>query len=149
MTFFLEVPGEVVAQSRPRFKRMKDFVTTYDPKRSKDYKQIVADTFKKKYPDAEPIEGGIWFGLTVFMPIPKSYPKWKKKLALKNELFPAKRPDIDNYFKSVTDALIGLAYKDDKQIVSSTMAKRYGMSPKAIIFIKDSSMIQGRGFQCQ
>jgi Holliday junction resolvase RusA-like endonuclease len=44
-------------------------------------------------------------------------------------IYPAKKPDIDNVVKSVTDALNGLAYGDDSQIVSLYVHKRYGLVP--------------------
>lgn len=48
-----------------------------------------------------------------------------------------KKPDIDNIAKVVCDALNGVAYKDDKQIVSLKLAKRYGSLPMVVIDINE------------
>lgn len=36
------------------------------------------------------------------------------------------KPDVDKLLRAVMDALTGVAYKDDSQVVSVTAAKRYG-----------------------
>ncbi|WP_338054164.1 RusA family crossover junction endodeoxyribonuclease [Schleiferilactobacillus perolens] len=38
----IEVPGDPVAQGRPRFARRGKFVSTYDPPKSRAYKQEAA-----------------------------------------------------------------------------------------------------------
>ena len=40
-------------------------------------------------------------------------------------LFPLKKPDLDNVMKIVCDALNGIAYKDDVQIVNAKICKRW------------------------
>jgi Holliday junction resolvase RusA-like endonuclease len=39
--------------------------------------------------------------------------------------FPVARPDWDNYAKTVSDALNGVAYSDDGQVVSARVTKLY------------------------
>ena len=56
---------------------------------------------------------------------------------LKGELLPAKRPDFDNLAKGITDALNGLAFKDDNQIVEAHIYKRYGDPQKVEVEIKE------------
>ena len=58
-------------------------------------------------------------------PIPKSFNKRQKQQALNNEIFPTKKPDIDNVAKAVFDALNGVIYKDDSLIVSTHISKLY------------------------
>lgn len=54
-----------------------------------------------------------------------------------------KRPDLDNYLKYYLDALNGVAYADDKQVVSLYAEKRYSVTPCVEITItqKEESMI--------
>lgn len=40
-------------------------------------------------------------------------------------LFPMKKPDLDNVMKIMCDALNGIAYKDDAQIVNAKICKRW------------------------
>jgi Holliday junction resolvase RusA-like endonuclease len=58
--------------------------------------------------------------------VPKSYSKTKREKALggSGENIPA--GDVDNLLKSVLDAMNGVVFVDDKQVVSATVTKRYG-----------------------
>lgn len=58
--------------------------------------------------------------------IPKSYSKKKRERALNGELAPTKKPDADNIAKVVCDALNGVAYVDDTQVVDLRVFKRFG-----------------------
>ena len=48
---------------------------------------------------------------------------------------PTKKPDADNIMKAVADALNGIAYKDDSQIVNVTIAKWYSDTPRVEVAI--------------
>lgn len=58
--------------------------------------------------------------------IPKSYSKKNRERALSGELAPTKKPDADNIAKVVCDALNGVAYVDDTQVVDLRVFKRFG-----------------------
>ena len=62
--------------------------------------------------------------------------KKKHQQAVLNQIFPTKKPDTDNIAK-VKDALNGIAFKDDSQVVKETIIKRYAEVPKLIIYIKE------------
>lgn len=59
-----------------------------------------------------------------FLP-PKSTSKKKQKQMLDGEILPLKKPDMDNIVKVVADALNGVAYNDDTQIVLVSAKKAY------------------------
>ena len=44
---------------------------------------------------------------------------------ISGNVFPAKKPDADNILKIVADALNGIAYGDDKQVVTAQVQKQY------------------------
>ena len=48
-----------------------------------------------------------------------------KKPKTVKRLYPTVRPDLDNYEKSILDALNGVAYKDDAQVVTVLKSKQY------------------------
>jgi Holliday junction resolvase RusA-like endonuclease len=50
---------------------------------------------------------------------------------LAGEVKPAKKPDADNVIKAFTDAMNGVVYKDDVQIVKGNFSKSYG--PAAMV----------------
>lgn len=64
---------------------------------------------------------------------PKSMSRKRQYQALMGEVRPTTKPDLDNLLKSVKDALNGVAYVDDSQIVTITAEKAYGEQPKTII----------------
>lgn len=57
--------------------------------------------------------------------IPKSKSKKVKAQMYTGVILPTKKPDADNIAKVVCDALNGVAYKDDTQVCSLTVIKRY------------------------
>lgn len=71
-----------------------------------------------------------------FMSIPSSKSKKFKQAAVLGIERPTKKPDVDNIFKCVTDAMSGIAYKDDKQIVAATVNKWYAEVPRVEVLIR-------------
>lgn len=63
--------------------------------------------------------------IRAYYEIPKSWSKKNRQAAMERALLPTKKPDADNIAKVICDALNGLAYKDDKQIVDMLVMKRY------------------------
>lgn len=55
----IEVPGDPVAQGRPRFARREKFVSTYDPPKSRAYKQEVAIYARASMASRKPFTGPI------------------------------------------------------------------------------------------
>jgi Holliday junction resolvase RusA-like endonuclease len=51
-----------------------------------------------------------------------------------------KRPDYDNISKAVSDALNGLAYSDDGQIVSASIEKLYSGRPRLEIELEKTEL---------
>lgn len=60
---------------------------------------------------------------------------------LKNDpdkvVYKSSRPDIDNLVKSFLDALNGIAYKDDSQVVKLSVSKIYGLYDQIILKVKN------------
>lgn len=52
---------------------------------------------------------------------------------LKNH--PLKKPDADNVAKIILDALNGIAYLDDKQVVDLGVHKSYNATPGVLVFV--------------
>ena len=72
-----------------------------------------------------------------FHSIPKSVSR-KKHLAMIDRLIrPTRKPDWDNVGKIICDALNGIAYRDDAQIVDALVRKFYSDTPRVIVEISD------------
>jgi Holliday junction resolvase RusA-like endonuclease len=67
--------------------------------------------------------------LLIGVQIPASWSKKKQAQALAGTIYPTTKPDLDNCIKSVFDAMNGVVYKDDSQVVTSVVKKRYREAP--------------------
>lgn len=129
------IPGKPVAQGRPRAARRGNRIMMYDPKPSKDYKEYVAK-IAKEYAPEEPTEAALGVQMKIYREIPKSTTKKDRKLINEGLKRPIVRPDTDNYTKAILDALNGIIYKDDSQIVDLKASKYYSDDPRVEIKIE-------------
>lgn len=83
----------------------------------------------------EPITGPIEIKLLFRMPIPKTIKGRMRKDMLANYVYHTKRPDVDNLEKLILDAMSGIVYADDCQIVMLNACKRYSDKPGITIGI--------------
>lgn len=118
------VNGVPVPQGRPRFTRTG---RVYTPKATAAWHRKVADAAEFALLNAPdfPAEAPIGLELSFFLPIPDSWPKWKRDAAARGEVAPTGKPDTDNLTKAVLDGLNGVLFKDDAQVVSITARKEY------------------------
>ena len=61
----------------------------------------------------------------MYIEIPQSKSKKQKEKMLAGEIKPVVKPDVDNVAKSILDALNGIVYLDDKQIIELDIKKIY------------------------
>lgn len=133
----LIVYGNPVAQGRPRFSRQGGFVRTYDPVKSKSYKQLIRLELQPllSNPDFTPINQACRLFLKVFRTIPNSFSKKKWEAAINGEIRPTTKPDTDNYVKGALDALNGTVLKDDSVVCAIFAQKFYSERPRIEVFI--------------
>lgn len=96
---------------------------------------------KPQYNREIPIAGPVSVDYTYFLPIPKSFAKDKRRQALNSCYRHMVRPDLDNLNKFLSDALKGVVFQDDSQIVTCNSRKLYGEKPKTIIKIEELANI--------
>ena len=95
---------------------------TDEPDRA-DFKSRLAAFAAKAF--SEPLEGPVGLSLQVFRPQPNSYPK-KPTNGNPWPWADVKRPDADNYAKICQDAMNGIAFRDDSQIIDLRVSKAFG-----------------------
>jgi Holliday junction resolvase RusA-like endonuclease len=71
-----------------------------------------------------------------FIPVPPSWSARDIDLALAGGILPTSKPDWDNYGK-ITDALNGVAWIDDAQVVHGCVIKRYSARPALRIEVRE------------
>lgn len=105
------VKGKVIGSARPRVTRNG----TYIPKATREYRKLIQESFR--HAGAKKLEGPVAVRLDVMRALPKSRPK---KVQAEPDTF---KPDADNIGKNFLDALNGLAWDDDAQVVDLHVIK--------------------------
>lgn len=139
MTFqvYFSVDEPPVGKQRPKFSRVGGFVRAYTPAKTVGYENKVRDAAKTAMGSSKPLETPISAYIHVRLPVPKSYPKSRREACLTGFEAPTKKPDLDNIVKSVTDALNGICYVDDCQIVNIHATKVYATVAGIDVMIKE------------
>jgi Holliday junction resolvase RusA-like endonuclease len=122
----LTIPGSPQGKQRPRWFKFG----TYTPKETVNYETLIKELFAVKYADFKPIDCPVKMALEIFHSIPNSKSKKVKALMEAGSIRPAVRPDMDNVIKILCDALSGLAYQNDSQIIELTAKKFYSYIPR-------------------
>jgi len=130
MNYMFAVPGQPRGKGRPRFRKTGKFVQAYTPKETHEYENVIRTYYKGKK-----MHGMISLTIGAYYEIPKSYTKKYRKEIIDTNIRPMVKPDIDNVIKVVMDALNGVAYDDDKQIVTVLAVKQYSSDPRLEIIL--------------
>lgn len=133
-----EVPGDPVPKGRPRFARRGTFVQTYTDSKTIEYETRVATLARLAIGSSEPLKGHLTVYLYLRYGVPASYSKKRAEACLNGFEYP-KRVDLDNCYKSITDAINGIIYADDSQIVEAHILKCYSLEPGANVMIQEKT----------
>ncbi|HBP4946776.1 TPA: RusA family crossover junction endodeoxyribonuclease [Pseudomonas aeruginosa] len=135
MIIKFSVDGVPRGKERPRAARTGAGVRMYTPKQTEDYERSIAMAAQKALAGRPLIAGPVLIELRMFHPIPRSWSKKRQAMALIGEVMPTVKCDADNCLKAVCDALNGVAWKDDTQVVNVMLAKRYAEVPRVEVKI--------------
>lgn len=133
-----EIPGDPVPKGRPRFARRGTFVQTYTDSKTIEYETRVATKARMAIGSSEPLKGHLTVYLYLRYAVPASYSKKRTEACLNGLEYP-KRVDLDNCYKSITDAMNGIVYADDSQIVEAHILKCYSLEPGANVMIQEKT----------
>jgi Holliday junction resolvase RusA-like endonuclease len=76
------------------------------------------------------------------LPIPASWSKKRRNLAILGLIRPSGRPDLDNLWKLMADAFNGVVFRDDALIVEAHARKIYGLQPKLVVTVSPLAVVQ-------
>ena len=133
--YSIMIPGDAVPQGRPRVVRIGGRTIAYDPPKSKAYKARVRQYAARNAPK-EPLEGKVTLEVRIYRSVPKSWSKKKREAAYAGMIWPTTKPDVSNIVKGIEDALNGIWYKDDSQIVREYSMKQYAREPGVIVTMR-------------
>ena len=131
------VPGPPQGKARARTVPLKNGKTrSFTPSNTVRYEKSIKQMYELKYgaskfPDDEMLD----LRIVAYYSIPKSKPKKTQEKMNCGDIRPTITPDADNIIKVVADALNGVAYKDDKQIVDCQLRKFYSTQPRLEVTI--------------
>ena len=145
------VGGEPVGKGRPRFSTFNGFVRTHNDKKTESYESKVIFAYRQNHEDMifdqhEQITAYI----DAYFILPKKCYRYYKREdvtkitqegqdMLSGKIRPTKKPDCDNIAKIILDALNGIAYHDDSQVVCIIVNKYYGETNRVEIGLESGS----------
>ncbi|WP_422461967.1 MULTISPECIES: RusA family crossover junction endodeoxyribonuclease [unclassified Endozoicomonas] len=116
------------SKGRPRFTRRGKCYTPAGTRRAEHEVRWAARQKTEKM-----LAGPVGVLVVAVFPIPASWSKKKNGQAQAGLVRPAVKPDFDNVAKLYCDALNGILWEDDKQIVDGRCIKVYGQQPGVLV----------------
>lgn len=110
----------------------KPFVRTYSDPKTASFEGSLKLAASEAMRGRAPLEGPLRVAVFAFFAIPASWSKKKQQAAHDRVLRPTGKPDWDNVAKTA-DALNGIVWRDDAQIVDGFVRKYYSRRP-ALVF---------------
>lgn len=110
-------------------------IITDDAKNSRPWKNAVADKAVESVNGSGLLEGPLWLGVDLYFPRPKGH-YGARGLKPSAPPFPAVRPDVTKLLRAIEDALKGIVWRDDAQVVSQVAVKQYGEPARAEVHIR-------------
>ncbi len=144
-TITIELAGEPKGKGRPRFVRATGHA--YTPAETRRYESALRSTAEIIMGRAQPLDGPLNVTVEALFPIPQSWSRRQWDRAIAGAVLPTGRPDVDNILK-ILDALNGVVWRDDKQIVTATIRKRYSNNPALVVRVSKEAA-HGRLFDAE
>jgi Holliday junction resolvase RusA-like endonuclease len=116
------IPGEPCGKGRPRFTAGG---RAYTPAKTANYETLVKWAFQAVENKTVWHDAPLRLTVDAYFKQPQSASRLKHEAMNRGNIRPTKKPDADNILKIIADALNGLAYHDDAQIVETVVRKWY------------------------
>lgn len=126
------IPGPPQGKGRPRFTKSGH---TYTPAKTAEYEKLVKAEYIRQCAGQSLHGQPVRISINAFFEIPKNTSKKRRSEMMGMDRRPTKKPDADNVIKIITDALNGIAYDDDRQIVALMFKKFYAEIPHVDVYL--------------
>ena len=136
MTIKFIVFGKPQGKARPRFRKIGNYVSTYNPKQTTKYENLVKLSAIEQCKDKLDKEyiGLVKMSIKAYFKPNKSISKKQYNLLIGTEHL--KKPDGDNIAKIICDSLNKIAYKDDSQVAHLEVGKYYDKEERVEVEIE-------------
>ena len=130
------VSGKPQGKARPRFRKIGNYVSTYNPKQTTEYEKLVKSSAIEQCKDKlnKQYNGLVKMSIKAYFKPNKSISKKQYNLLIGKEHL--KKPDSDNIAKIICDSLNGVAYKDDSQVAYLEIEKYYAEEERVEVIIE-------------
>lgn len=129
------IPGQPQGKGRARAFVRNGHVGHYTPAKTRSYEGVITTLAMEAMQGREPSKKPIRINIMCLFEVPQSWPQWKREAALRGEILPTVKPDLDNVEKAVKDALNGVVWRDDCQVVADSKESRYSDTPEVIVAV--------------
>lgn len=130
-----EVPGNPRGKGRPRATVTAGHARMYTDAKTRSEEAVIRDMASQIMDGRVPYEEAVVLTMIAYRQIPTSFSKKKRADAEGGVLLPTTKPDADNLLK-ISDALNGIVFRDDSQVVTAIIHKRYSERPRLLIDVQ-------------
>ncbi len=127
----ITVYGNAVAKGRPRVAMRGKHPVVYTPTKTREWENLI------KLAAAGKVKGLMTGPIAIYVAFFLLRPKSLSRKVCDH----VKRPDLDNLFKSVLDALSGVVFENDSQVVEIKAYKYYSIESRPRVSITVEEVI--------
>lgn len=126
------IPGPPVAFARAGANGTR----RYTPAKQARWMKVAQHYAAIQYGPLPPVTDAVAIRVVATFAIPKSWTKARKAAAIAGSARHTSKPDASNLLKIVEDALNGVVFVDDAQVVSARVEKTYGAEAKVTVTVE-------------
>lgn len=133
----ITIYGDLHGKGRPRFAGGH----AYTPESTRRYEAEIQAAWMLA--GGRMLDGAVAVDITACQALPKRATRAQQHAAARGEIWPIRKPDLDNICKLVLDALNGMAYRDDTQVVVLDARKEYALDGESRLVVKVDQVQRG------
>jgi len=130
------IMAEPTAKGRPRSTVINGHVRNYTPAKTRNAESMIQALIREEVMTKGTFDTGV--PLRVDATFYRERPKSLKK----SVTMPVTKPDLDNYFKLLADAMNKYIFPDDSQLTTVNIKKRFGTPPRIEVKIREDEEIK-------
>ena len=130
------IQGQPQGKGRVKVALRGKYAHAYTPEKTAIYENLVKLSYQQKYKQDSNNTKPLIVNIKAYYKIP-AMSKVKTQKCIDGLVRPITKPDLDNVSKCILDALNGIAYKDDSQIVDLHITKHYSDNPRVEVIIEE------------
>ena len=131
LSFSLHMEGKPIPKGRPRLGKR----STYTPEKTRVYEKTLRNKAIDMLKNSAPYPSAVRVSILVKVKTGDEIKKPMRESAYAGKIRPTKRPDIDNIAKTILDALNGVVFRDDSQVVELFASKAYNDKDEVFITV--------------